>query len=277
VERVRDSLTQVSGGTALVSGATAVEADSRHFAAKDNRLIMPLVMIVVLLILLILLRSLVAPLVLMVTVIASFLAVMGACFWAFENIFGYAGLDEYVPIFVFIFLVALGVDYNIFLMARVREEAAKHGAREGMRRGLIVTGGVITSAGVVLAGTFFVMAAMPITVLTEIGFAIAVGVLFDALVVRTTLVPALGFLLGDKMWWPASFEDAAVAEAARHAVPKQISVPLGQAPLQRPAPPQPQPTVGPPAEQVQPPVPQEPPFEMPLPDWTRIGGSSRYR
>ena len=127
---------------------------------------MPLVLLVVFLVLVLLLRSLVAPLVLMVTVVASFLAVMGASFWAFQHIFHFGGVDEYVPIFVFIFLVALGVDYNIFLMARVREEAAEHGPREGMRRGLIVTGGVITSAGVVLAGTFFVMAAMPITMLT---------------------------------------------------------------------------------------------------------------
>jgi RND superfamily putative drug exporter len=257
VDRVRDRIDQVAPGSALISGATAVESDSRHFAAKDNRLIMPLVLLVVLLILLILLRSIVAPLVLMVTVVASFLAVMGASVWAFEHIFGYSGLDEYVPIFVFIFLVALGVDYNIFLMARVREEAALHGAREGMRRGLIVTGGVITSAGVVLAGTFFVMAAMPITVLTEIGFAIALGVLFDALIVRTALVPALGFMLGDKMWWPAKFEHA----DAQPAAPKQISVPLGQAPA----------TVD------SPPPPADAPFEPPLPDWTRIGGSSRYR
>ncbi len=219
VARVRSEL----GGAALVSGATAVEADSRQFAAKDNKLIMPLVLIVVLVILLMLLRSIVAPLVLMVTVVTSFLAVMGASYWAFEHIFGYGGVDEYVPIFVFIFLVALGVDYNIFLMARVREEAARFGAREGMRRGLIVTGGVITSAGLVLAGTFFVLAAMPITVLTEIGFAIGVGVLFDALVVRTALVPALGFLLGEKMWWPSALARGAT-------VAEQITVPGDQSP-----------------------------------------------
>lgn len=264
VDRVRDQLMQISHGTALVSGATAVESDSRHFAAKDNRLIMPLVLLVVFLILLILLRALVAPLLLMITVVASFLAVMGASFWAFDHIFGYSGVDEYVPIFVFIFLVALGVDYNIFLMARVREEAAKFGAREGMRRGLIVTGGVITSAGVVLAGTFFVMAAMPMTVLTEIGFSIAIGVLFDALIVRTLLVPALGFMLGEKMWWPARFEHAAPsAPPVAAGKPPQISIPTDQ--------------------QLIPPVatgngaaPPAAPQETPLPDWTRIGRSSRY-
>lgn len=203
IARVRGELTSATGGAALVSGATAIEADSRHFAAKDNRMLMPLTLIVVSLVLLLLLRSLVAPLVLVLTVLASFLAVMGASYWAFAELFGFSGVDEYVPMFVFIFLVALGVDYNIFLMARVREEAAVHGAREGMRRGLVVTGGVITSAGVALAGTFLVLAVMPITMLTEIGFAIAAGVLFDALIVRTMLVPALGFMLGEKMWWPA--------------------------------------------------------------------------
>jgi RND superfamily putative drug exporter len=199
LKRVRTEL----GGAALVSGATAVEADSREYSERDNKLVMPIVLLVVLLILFVLLRSIVAPLVLMFTVVLSFLAVMGASYWAFEHIFGYGGVDKYVPLFVFIFLVALGVDYNIFLMARVREEAAKFDARTAMRRGLIVTGGVITSAGIVLAGTFFVMAAMPITVMTEIGFAIALGVLFDTFVVRTILVPALGFLLGDRMWWPS--------------------------------------------------------------------------
>ena len=153
---------------------------------------MPIVLLIVMVILILLMRSVVAPLVLMLTVVASFLAVLGASYVLFDMVFGFPGVDEYVPLFVFIFLVALGVDYNIFLMARVREEALVHGAREGMRRGLIVTGGVITSAGIVLAGTFLVLAAMPITMLTEIGFAIALGVLFDALVVRTLLVPALG-------------------------------------------------------------------------------------
>ncbi|MFT4050096.1 MAG: MMPL family transporter [Solirubrobacterales bacterium] len=255
IVRVRDQLHRATGGDALVSGATAVEADSRHFAAKDNKLIMPLVLLVVFVVLLLLLRSIVAPLVLMLTVVASFLAVMGASFWAFSEIFGYTGVDEYVPLFVFIFLVALGVDYNIFLMARVREEAHAHGAREGMRRGLIVTGGVITSAGIVLAGTFFVMAAMPLTVLTEIGFAIAVGVLFDALVVRTTLVPALGFILGEKMWWPARMTPRAGAAEPAVGVPQQIQVPAAQA------------TPGPEARSSNGDDP---------PSWRSAGGSSRY-
>jgi RND superfamily putative drug exporter len=203
IDDVRAKVSASSSGSAFVAGATAIEADSRHYAAEDNKVIMPMALLVVTLILILLLRALVAPVVLMLTVVASYVAVLGASYVAFDLVFGFPGVDEYIPLFVFIFLVALGVDYNIFLMARVREEVSVYGAREGMRRGLIVTGGVITSAGVVLAGTFLVLASMPITMLTEIGFAIALGVLFDALVVRTTLVPALGFILGRAMWWPS--------------------------------------------------------------------------
>jgi RND superfamily putative drug exporter len=199
-------------GVAFVSGATAVEADSRHYAAVDNRKIMPMALLVVTLILILLLRSLVAPIVLVLTVVASYIAVMGASYVAFDLVFGFPGVDEYIPLFVFIFLVALGVDYNIFLMARVREEVILRGPREGMRRGLIVTGGVITSAGVVLAGTFLVLASMPITMLTEIGFAIALGVLFDALIVRTMLVPALGFMLGRSLWWPSPLSEPSMPD-----------------------------------------------------------------
>lgn len=204
IEPIRADLERAAPGAALVAGPTAVEADSRHFAARDNKVIMPIALLVVTLILILLLRAIVAPLVLVLTVVASYVAVMGFSYVAFHELFGFPGVDEYLALFVFIFLVALGVDYNIFLMARVREEVTRRGAREGMRRGLILSGGVITSAGVVLAGTFMVMAAMPMTMLTEIGFAIAIGVLFDALVVRTALVPALGFILGRAMWWPSS-------------------------------------------------------------------------
>lgn len=205
VKRVRRAVDNVGKGKVFISGAPAVEADSREYAARDNRLIMPLALVVVTLILFVLLRAIVAPLLLVATVVASYFAVLGISFVVFNQVFGFTGVDEYLPLFVFIFLVALGVDYNIFLMARVREEAARHGAVEGMRRGLVVTGGVITSAGVVLAGTFFVLAAMPLTMLTEIGTAIALGVLFDALVVRSVLVPSIGFALGAKLWWPHSF------------------------------------------------------------------------
>lgn len=201
---VRDALRLAAPGAAAISGPTALEADSREWAAKDNKIVIPLALLVVTLILIMLLRSLVAPLVLVSTVVTSYLAIMGLSYVVFDKAFGFPGIDEFLALFVFIFLVALGVDYNIFLMARVREEAQRFGAREGMRRGLIVTGGVITSAGVVLAGTFLVMASMPLTMLTEVGVAIALGVLFDALVVRTMLVPALAFMLGRAMWWPSA-------------------------------------------------------------------------
>lgn len=258
VPRLRAALDAAAPGAALLAGASAIESDSREFAAQDNRLIMPLVLLVVLLVLILLLRSIVAPLVLMATVVASFVAVLGASYLAFEHIFGFPGVDEYVPLFVFIFLVALGVDYNIFLMARVREEAQQYGAREGMRRGLVVTGGVITSAGIVLAGTFLVLAAMPITALTEIGFAIAMGVLFDALIVRTALVPALGFMLGRHMWWPAKIGDSPVAVAAPGQLTAVPDLPGG-------------PGEHPDSPHDTPPAPQ-----TPLPDWRRISGSGRY-
>lgn len=280
IPTIRGQLNQALPGAALVSGATAVEADSRSFAADDNRLIMPLVLLVVLLILVVLMRSVVAPIVLMITVVASFCAILGASYVIFDMVFGFPGVDEYVPIFVFIFLVALGVDYNIFLMARVREEALVHGAREGMRRGLIVTGGVITSAGVVLAGTFLVLAAMPIVSLTEIGFAIAMGVLFDALVVRTLLVPALGFLMGSKIWWPAKISDRPPPQQPRIAT-------VGGVPPISPAEPVSgavqtnhdtnRPAALPDADSAGTDTHRSSPPEAPLPDWTRVTTSDRYR
>jgi len=154
-------------------------------------------------ILVVLLRAIVAPVILIATVVLSFLAALGVGAVVFDVIFGFPGSDPSLPLFAFIFLVALGVDYNIFLMARVREETMKHGTRDGMLRGLAVTGGVITSAGIVLAGTFAVLGVLPLTFLTEIGFIIAFGVLLDTFVVRSILVPAIVFLLGPKIWWPS--------------------------------------------------------------------------
>jgi RND superfamily putative drug exporter len=258
IDRVRANVMAAGPGSAFVAGATAVEADSRAFAAKDNRLIMPVALLVVTLILMLLLRALVAPVVLMLTVVASFVAVLGASYVAFTQLFGFPGVDEYIPLFVFIFLVALGADYNIFLMARVREEALIHGPREGMRRGLVVTGGVITSAGIVLAGTFLVLAAMPITMLTEIGFAIALGVLFDALIVRTALVPALGFALGRALWWPSRLS------RPRRALPRPTrdpdsGIPFGWIGPDHSSPLQPAAA-----------APVHAPDEPELPDWTRV-------
>jgi RND superfamily putative drug exporter len=188
---------------ALVGGTSAVEHDLREASASDTKLLVPLTLVIVFVILGLLLRSLMAPVVLIGTVVLSFVAALGFSAVIFDVVFGFPGSDPSFPLFAFIFLVALGVDYNIFLMARVREEALKHGTREGMLRGLAVTGGVITSAGIVLAGTFSVLAVLPLVFLTELGFAIAFGVLLDTFLVRSVLVPAIVFRIGPKIWWPS--------------------------------------------------------------------------
>ena len=156
-----------------------------------------------LVILIVLLRALVAPALLVATVVVSYLAALGASSVIFTKLFGFAGTDPSFPLLAFLFLVALGVDYNIFLMARVREEAPRHGTQEGMLRGLAVTGGVITSAGIVLAGTFLVLGVLPLVALTEISFVVALGVLLDTTLVRSVLVPALVLDLGPRIWWPS--------------------------------------------------------------------------
>jgi RND superfamily putative drug exporter len=203
IPRLRAAVRAVSP-TALVGGQTAVEYDLREASADDTRLLIPIALVIVLLILGVLLRSVVASVLLVATVILSFAAALGVGALVFDVLFGFPGSDPSLPLFAFIFLVALGVDYNIFLMARVREETFRHGTHEGMLRGLAVTGGVITSAGIVLAGTFAVLGVLPLTVLTEIGFVIAFGVLLDTFVVRSVLVPAFVFLLDRRMWWPSS-------------------------------------------------------------------------
>ena len=161
-------------------------------------------LVVVFLILAAVLRAVLLPLILMATVILSYAAALGIGAFFFMEVFGFDGIDPALPLFAFIFLVALGVDYNIFLMARVREEAHAHGTRLGVVRGLAVTGAVITSAGIVLAGTFSTLAVLPLVVLTEIGFTIAIGVLLDTFVVRSILVPALALDVGDRIWWPSA-------------------------------------------------------------------------
>jgi RND superfamily putative drug exporter len=202
VDPIRDAADEAAPGT-LVGGATAVEFDVREAAAWDSAVIPPIVLVVVFLILVALLRAVVAPVLLIGTVILSFLAALGVGYFAFEFIFDFPGSDPSLPLFAFVFLVALGVDYNIFLVARAREETLKHGTREGMLRALAVTGGVITSAGIVLAGTFSVLAVLPLVFLTEIGFVVAFGVLLDTFIVRSVLVPALVLKVGPKVWWPS--------------------------------------------------------------------------
>jgi RND superfamily putative drug exporter len=207
VPGIRAAAKRAGGPQTLVGGGTAVEYDLRQAAARDNKVIVPIALLVVLLILIALLRALVAPLMLIATVVLSFAASLGVAAVVFDVIFGFPGSDPSLPLFAFIFLVALGIDYNIFLMARVREETRRHGTRDGMLRGLAVTGAVITSAGIVLAGVFSVLGVLPLIFLTEIGFTVAFGVLLDTFVVRSVLVPALTFEIGPKIWWPSKLAD----------------------------------------------------------------------
>jgi putative drug exporter of the RND superfamily len=205
---LRAELVNVAGADALVGGPTAVSYDINEANLRDRNVIIPLVLFVISIILIILLRSLVAPLILIATVVLSFFATLGASAIAFNHIFNFPGADASFPLFAFVFLVALGVDYNIFLMTRVREESKTIGTRPGILRGLTVTGGVITSAGIVLAATFLVLGVLPLVALRQVGFAVALGVLIDAFIVRTTLVPALAYTIGPKIWWPSALSRA---------------------------------------------------------------------
>ena len=192
------------GEGVLIGGPTAEERDLRESAERDTKVIVPLVLVVVFLVLAALLRAVLLPAILLASVVASYFAAMGVGFVFFEFVFDFPGADPSLPLWTFVFLVALGVDYNIFLMARVREEALRHGTRQGMLRGLAVTGGVITSAGIVLAGTFSVLGSLPLVFLTELGFVIAFGVLLDTFIVRSIIVPALVFDIGPRVWWPST-------------------------------------------------------------------------
>jgi RND superfamily putative drug exporter len=192
-----------AGTHALVGGETAIALDTNVTAQADLVKIIPIVLIVIFIILMLLLRSIVAPLVLIGTVVVSYAATLGVSALVFNNIFKFPGADASVPLFGFVFLVALGIDYNIFLMTRVREESMKIGTRPGILRGLAVTGGVITSAGIVLAATFAALGVIPILFLVQIAFIVAFGVILDTVVVRSLLVPALSYDIGKKIWWPS--------------------------------------------------------------------------
>src|SRR5215468_4084327 len=204
IDRVRSAVHAVPGANAEVGGNTTINLDVARASAHDRNLIIPLILVVVLVILALLLRALVAPVILTATVVLSFAAALGVSAFFFNHVFGFGGADTSFPLFVFVFLVALGIDYNIFLMTRVREEAIKRDARHGAIAGPAATGGVITSAGFVLAGTFAVLATIPATFLTEIGFAVAFGILLDTIVVRSVLVTALNLDVGRWMWWPSA-------------------------------------------------------------------------
>ncbi|MFD3550437.1 MMPL family transporter [Streptomyces sp. NPDC058655] len=202
VVRLRSAVHAVPGSEALVGGYTAQAHDTQQTAERDRTLIVPVVLAIILVILIALLRSLVMPLLLVATVALNFFATLGISALVFRYVFGFSGTDSSVPLYGFVFLVALGVDYNIFLMSRVREESLRHGVREGVTRGLTATGGVITSAGVVLAATFAALGVIPLAFLVQIAFIVAFGVLMDTLLVRSLLVPALVLDIGPKAWWP---------------------------------------------------------------------------
>jgi RND superfamily putative drug exporter len=205
VDTLRDRVSNLPGGaTALVGAGSAVQEDFNVAAERDLRVIVPVALLVIAIILGILLQAIVAPLVLIATVMASFFGTLGLSIFFFIEVQDTAGVDASLPIFAFIFLVALGIDYTIFLMSRVREEARMHGTREGTLRALSATGPVITSAGVILAGTFSVLMTLPVTFAFNIGFMVAVGILLDTFVVRTIMVPAAVELLGDRVWWPST-------------------------------------------------------------------------
>lgn len=203
VRQMRLSLDALPAGTiALVGGQDAITLDAQDATARDEALLIPLILISVFLILVLLLRSLLTPILLLVAVVGSFFSAVGASWLVFQNIFGFPALDLTVFILAFLFLVALGVDYSIFLVTRAQEEAKTLGTREGMRKALGATGGVITSAGILLAAVFAVLGVLPLIALAQVGTIVCIGVLLDTLLVRTVIVPAMAFKLGKTFWWP---------------------------------------------------------------------------
>ena len=203
IEDLRAELHAIDGADALVGGIDAQALDVANAQAADQALVIPLILILVFIVLVLLLRALVAPILLLLTVVASFFASIGASWLLFQSVFGFPAIDTNVILLSFLFLVALGVDYNIFLVTRAKEEAEKFGTRTGMVRALSSTGGVITSAGILLAAVFAVLGVLPLITLTQVGIIVCIGVLLDTLLVRTVIVPALAFISGDKFWWPS--------------------------------------------------------------------------
>lgn len=203
VAALRHSTRAVSAG-ALVGGPDAQSLDVRDAAAHDRLILIPSILAVILIVLYVLLRSVLAPPTLLAATILGALAALGLGGWVSMHVFGFPALDDSTPLFAFLFLAALGVDYTIFLVTRAREEAAQHGARDGMIRAVSATGGVITSAGIVLAAVFCVLGVLPLIVLTQLGIIVGLGILLDTFIVRTLVIPALFALIGDRIWWPAT-------------------------------------------------------------------------
>ncbi|MEV0250534.1 MMPL family transporter [Nocardia sp. NPDC050712] len=215
IERLRIALPGLAPGT-VVGGPSASNLDIAAASDRDRWVVIPLVLLVVTIVLGLLLRSIAAPVGLVLTVVLSFGSALGASVFLFEHLFGFQGLDSGLILLAFLFLVALGVDYNIFLVSRAREEAVEHGTRAGMLRSLAVTGGVITSAGIVLAATFAVLVTLPLVSLAQVGFAVAFGVLLDTLLVRSILVPALTLIAGGRVWWPSRLPEPTPSATSRH-------------------------------------------------------------
>ncbi|MHA4819152.1 MMPL family transporter [Streptomyces aculeolatus] len=225
VDDLRTAVGAVDGADALVGGTTAEALDTQRAADRDLRVVVPIVLLVVFLVLIGLLRALVAPLVLLATAVLSNVAALGASYLLFDHVFDFAAVDWSIPLMGFVFLTALGIDYNIFLMTRVREEVALHGHAKGVLTGLTSTGGVITSAGIVLAATFSVFAGLPLVTMAQMGVLVGVGVLLDTFLVRTVMVPALALDLGRWTWWPGALfrhetRRAAAPGAAEAALPE---------------------------------------------------------
>lgn len=202
VDALRDSV-HAADPDGLVGGSDATARDAAAAAAHDRAVVIPAILLVVLAVLYVLLRALLAPLVLIAATVLSSVAALGLGGWASVHVFGFPGLDNTAPLFAFLFLVALGVDYTIFLVTRAREETPEHGTRDGIVRAVSATGAVITSAGIVLASVFCVLGVLPLIVLTQIGIIVGLGILLDTFVVRTVVIPALFTLIGPKIWWPA--------------------------------------------------------------------------
>jgi RND superfamily putative drug exporter len=241
IRALRQQLDTVPGADALVGGTVAANLDARELAERDLRVVVPLILAVVVLVLLVLLRSVVAAFALVVTVVLTYFAALGASTFAFTRWLDFPGLDVQVPLLAFLFLVALGIDYNIFLATRAREETPRRGTRRGMVVALSVTGGVITSAGILLAAVFAVLGVLPLITLTELGIIVGFGVLLDTLLVRTVLVPALAALFGPRFWWPSridpppAHDDGTVPDGRATAATGGTTVPAGGAPGDRTA------------------------------------------
>jgi RND superfamily putative drug exporter len=206
VAALRDSVKNADS-TAIVGGLDAQALDARDGAVRDRQVIIPAILAVVLVVLCVLLRAAVAPVVLVAVLVLSSLSALGLGGWASVHVMGFPALDNTTPLFAFLFLVALGVDYTIFLVTRAREETPGYGTREGIVRAVSATGPVITSAGIVLAAVFCVLGVLPLIILTQLGVIVGLGILLDTFVVRTLVVPALFTLIGPRIWWPARVAD----------------------------------------------------------------------